>query len=144
MKAYDSAEFLRTPQATQAYMDEALATGDGAVIAHAIGTVARARGMTKVARKTGLSRESLYRSLSADGRPELATVIKVMGAMGFGLGTRVLVPAAVVRPGKTKRKIADKNADVIKGRPKTRPAKKVAKAAKATSGKAGRRSITAA
>ena len=84
---YDSAEFLRTSEAVQHYMDEALATGDPSFIAQALGTVARAKSMTEIARKTGLSRESLYRALSADGHPELATILKVMAALDLRLAT---------------------------------------------------------
>jgi probable addiction module antidote protein len=84
---YDSAEFLHTSEAVQHYMDEALATGDPALIAHALGTVARAKSMTEISRKTGLSRESLYRALSADGHPELATIMKVLKALDLRLST---------------------------------------------------------
>lgn len=85
---YDSAEFLKNPEAIQHYMDEAFATGDPAFIAHALGTVARAKSMTEIARKTGLSRESLYRALSAGGRPELTTIMKVLSALDLQLSTQ--------------------------------------------------------
>jgi probable addiction module antidote protein len=86
--SYDSAEFLKNPEAIQHYMDEAFATGDPAFIAHALGTVARAKSMTEIARKTGLSRESLYRALSADGHPELTTILKVLSALDLQLSTQ--------------------------------------------------------
>lgn len=60
-------------------------TNDPAAVARAIGTVARARGMTEIARSTGLGRESLYRALGSEGNPELATLLKVMKALGLGL-----------------------------------------------------------
>lgn len=82
---YDSAEFLGTPEAVAAYMDEALESNDAALISHALGVVARAKSMTEIARKTGLSRESLYRALSAEGKPELGTVMKVLAALDLQL-----------------------------------------------------------
>jgi probable addiction module antidote protein len=84
-KEFDEAEFLETEADVAAYVTEALATGDAALIAHALGAIARARGMTRIARETGLSRESLYRALSADGNPELVTVLKIMEALGLRL-----------------------------------------------------------
>lgn len=72
----------------QAAMNEALATGDPKAIVEALGNLARSRGMTQVARETGLAREGLYRALSADGNPEFATVIRVLNAMGFQLAAR--------------------------------------------------------
>ncbi len=81
----DAAELLKTPQEAAAYLEEAFADGDPAFIAAALGDAARARGMAWVASETGLSRESLYRALSKDGNPELATVLKVMDALGLRL-----------------------------------------------------------
>ncbi|MGH6955865.1 MAG: addiction module antidote protein [Caulobacteraceae bacterium] len=83
---YDSAEFLDTPEAVAAYVDEAFATGDAAFIAKALGVAARAKGMSEVARQAGLSRESLYRALRAEGNPEFVTVLKVAQALGLRLG----------------------------------------------------------
>src|SRR5271163_3193887 len=80
---YDSATYLNSKEAVQAYMEEAVATHDPAFIAEALGTIARARGMSQVAKKTGMSRESLYKALSAEGNPELGTVIRVMNALGL-------------------------------------------------------------
>ena len=80
---YDSAEYLDSTEAINAYMEEALATDDPAFIAKALGTIARAHGMSQIARKTGLSRESLYKALSAEGNPEFGTVIRVMQALGL-------------------------------------------------------------
>lgn len=82
---YDTAEFLDSEELVAAYLDEALASGDARIIAEAIGTVARARGMTQVAKDAGVSRENLYRALSADGNPELATVLRVITALGLRL-----------------------------------------------------------
>jgi probable addiction module antidote protein len=67
------------------YLDAAFESGDTSRIAEALGDVARARGMTKIAKATGLAREQLYKTLSAEGKPELSTVLKVMAALGGGL-----------------------------------------------------------
>ena len=82
---YDSAEYLNTSEAVSAYMEEAMATADPALIAKALGTIARARGMSQVAKKAGLSRESLYKALGTEGNPEFGTVIRVMRALGLKL-----------------------------------------------------------
>ncbi|MBV5273550.1 MAG: putative addiction module antidote protein [Lamprocystis purpurea] len=84
---YDVAEHLRTPEEMAAYLDAWLeeAPDDPAGIARALGAIARAKGMTQVAKDAGLSRESLYRALSADGNPSFATVLKVTKALGLQL-----------------------------------------------------------
>jgi probable addiction module antidote protein len=82
-RPYDSAEYLDSGEAIQAYMEEALETNDPAFIAKALGTIARARGMSQIAKKAGLSRESLYKALSTEGNPEFGTVIRVMRALGL-------------------------------------------------------------
>jgi probable addiction module antidote protein len=84
---YDVAEQLRTPEEMAAYLDAWLeeAPEDAAGIARALGDIARAKGMTQVAKDAGLSRESLYRALSADGNPSFATVLKVARALGVKL-----------------------------------------------------------
>ena len=80
---YDSAEYLKTPEDVAAYLEAAFEDGDAAVITHALGVVARAEGMTEIAKQAGLTRASLYKALSADGRPEFATVLKVVQALGL-------------------------------------------------------------
>lgn len=80
---YDSADYLNTPEDIAAYLEAAFEDGDAAVITHALGVVARAEGMTEVAKQAGLTRASLYKALSADGRPEFATVLKVVQALGL-------------------------------------------------------------
>ena len=82
--AYDVAEQLRTPEEMAAYLDAWLeeAPEDAAGIARALGDIARAKGMTQVARDAGLSRESLYKALSENGNPSFATVLKVARALG--------------------------------------------------------------
>lgn len=84
-RAFDPAEYLDDDAAIAAYLSEALETGDEAFVADALGVVARARGMSDVAREAGVSRESLYRALSAGGNPELATVLRVVRALGLKL-----------------------------------------------------------
>lgn len=85
--AYDVAEQLRSPEEMAAYLDAWLteAPDDIADIARALGDIARARGMTQVARDAGLSRESLYKALSENGNPSFATVLKVAKALGVRL-----------------------------------------------------------
>src|SRR4051794_10987747 len=84
---YDVAEHLRTPEEMAAYLDAWFeeAPDDAAGIAKALGDIARAKGMTQVAKDAGLSRESLYRALSADGNPSFATILKVARALGVKL-----------------------------------------------------------
>ncbi|HJU16906.1 MAG TPA: addiction module antidote protein [Stellaceae bacterium] len=93
-KAFDAATYLEAEEDVAAYMTEALASGDAAIVAHALGAVARARGMSRIARETGLSRESLYRALSADGNPELATVLRIIDAIGLRLTAEPATKAA--------------------------------------------------
>jgi probable addiction module antidote protein len=88
--AFDPAEHLRTPRAMAAFLDEAMAGGDIAEITSALGVIARARGMTELARETGVKRESLYRALGADGNPELATLLKVVKALGLRLTAKAV------------------------------------------------------
>ncbi len=84
---YDVAEHLRTPEEMAAYLDAWLdeAPDDAAGIAKALGDIARAKGMSQVAKDAGLSRESLYRALRAGGNPSFATVLKVARALGVKL-----------------------------------------------------------
>jgi len=84
---YDLAEHLRTPEEMAAYLEACLeeANGDAAFIAKALGDIARAKGMTQVARDAGLSRESLYKALSGERSPGFDTILKVVGALGLKL-----------------------------------------------------------
>ena len=84
---YDVAEHLRTPEEMAAYLEACLneAEGDAAFIAKALGDIARARGMTQVARDTGLSPESLYKALSGERSPDFDTILKVVNALGLRL-----------------------------------------------------------
>ena len=86
---FDPAHYLDDARSLAAYLSEALATGDSAFVADALGVVARAKGMAKVAAQAGLSRESLYRALSPEGNPEFGTVLGVLKALGMRLEVRV-------------------------------------------------------
>ena len=84
---YDVAEYLRTPEEMAAYLEACLeeANGDAAFVAKALGNIARAKGMTQVARDAGLSRESLYKALSGERSPGFDTILKVISALGLKL-----------------------------------------------------------
>lgn len=84
---YDVAEHLRTPQEMAAYLEACLeeACGDAAFVAKALGDIARAKGMSQVARDAGLSRESLYKALSGERSPDFSTILKVVNALGISL-----------------------------------------------------------
>lgn len=84
-RPWDPSDHLETDEDIVAYLEAAFEDGDPALIAAALGDVARARGMTKVATDAGLGRESLYKALSPNGNPEFATVLKVMQALGLRL-----------------------------------------------------------
>jgi probable addiction module antidote protein len=84
-RPWDPAEHLHTDEDMAAYLKAALEDGDAALIAAALGDIARAKGMTQLARATGLGRESLYKALSPLGNPEFATIMKVVGALGLRL-----------------------------------------------------------
>lgn len=82
---WDAAEHLKTDEDMAAYLGAALEDGEPVLITHALGAIARAKGMTQLARDTGLGRESLYKALSDEGNPEFATVMKVVRALGLRL-----------------------------------------------------------
>lgn len=88
---YDVAEHLRTPEEMAAYLEACIevADGDAAFIAKALGDIARAKGMSQVARDAGVSRESLYKALSGDRVPNFDTILKVMKALGLKLNAEV-------------------------------------------------------
>ena len=85
LTTFDPAELLTSDEAIAAFMADAFESGDAGYIAHALGVVARARGMTEIAKETGLSREQLYRSFSEHGNPTLKTTLSVMKALGVEL-----------------------------------------------------------
>lgn len=85
IRQFDAAEHLRDEGEIIAYLEAALSEDDPKLLTVALGNVARAKGMTEVARKTGLTREALYRALSPAGNPEFATIFRVLHAMGLRL-----------------------------------------------------------
>lgn len=84
-RPFDAVNYLKTEDDMAMYLEAALEDGHPAVVAAVLGDIARAKGMTNVARKAGLGRESLYKALSASGNPELGTVLKVIRALGLEL-----------------------------------------------------------
>ena len=89
LTTYDPAEDLSSDEAISTFMAEAFQTSDAGYIAHALGVVARAKGMAQIAGQTGLSREQLYRSFSENGNPTLKTTLAVMRALGLELTARM-------------------------------------------------------
>lgn len=89
LTAFDPAELLTSDEAIATFMGDALESGDAGYIAHALGVVARTRGMSEIAKETGLSREQLYRSFSDRGNPTLKTTLAVMKALGIELTAKV-------------------------------------------------------
>jgi len=82
---YDTAVLLKTKKDVMAYLNAVFEEDDPALIAHALGVVARAEGMAEIAKQAGLTRPSLYKALSENGRPEFSTVLKVLRALGLKL-----------------------------------------------------------
>jgi probable addiction module antidote protein len=93
---YDVADHLRTPEEMAAYLEVCLdeANGDAAFIAKALGDIARAKGMSQVARDAGLSRESLYKALSGERSPDFDTILKVIEALGLKLHAQAALATA--------------------------------------------------
>ena len=92
---FDPAEYLDNDEAIQSYIDEAVATGHAGFIADSLGVVARAKGMSYLAKTTGLSRESLYRSLSENGNPNLKTLLAVCSALGVTINIGQQPPSTI-------------------------------------------------
>jgi probable addiction module antidote protein len=84
-RLWDVSEHLENEEDMVAYLEAALQEGDPALVAAALGDIARAKGITQISRDTGLGRESLYKALSPEGNPELGTVLKVIRALGLRL-----------------------------------------------------------
>ena len=85
LSVFDPAEYLDSEEMIAAYLNEMLEEGNPALIAQALGDVARARGMTDIAKETGIAREVLYKALRPDSSPRLETIMKVMKAVGLRL-----------------------------------------------------------
>jgi probable addiction module antidote protein len=90
---FDAARYLTTPEAQTELLNDALASGNAAYVAQALGVIARARGMTEIAREAGVTREALYKSLSDEGDPRLTTLLGVIRALGVTLSAHIK-PAA--------------------------------------------------
>lgn len=91
---YDTADYLKTEDDITAYLDAVMEDGDPALIAAALGDVARARNLSQLAREVGMSRQGLDKALSGEGNPTLATVMKVAQALGIRLTFKPAQPAA--------------------------------------------------
>lgn len=92
---FDAADLIESPEAAAVFMADALETGDAGYVAHALGVLARARGMKTVADAAGLGRESLYKALREDANPKFETVLKVVHALGLRLTAAPAEPEAV-------------------------------------------------
>lgn len=90
---FDAARYLTSIEAQLELLNDALASGEAPYVAQALGVIARARGMTKVAREAGVTREALYRALSEDGDPRLTTLLGVARALGVSLSAVVKTAA---------------------------------------------------
>lgn len=84
-RRWDAVDYLKSDEDMAAYLEAALEDGDPALFTAALGDIARAKGMSEIARETGLGRESLYKALSPDGNPEFATILKVIRSLGLKL-----------------------------------------------------------
>lgn len=85
LRDFDVSKYIDTPEAEFELLADAIDTGDASYFAHALGIIARARGMTEIAVKSGITREALYRALSSEGDPKLKTLFSVTKAMGYKL-----------------------------------------------------------
>jgi len=97
---WDAAAHLKTDEDIANYLEAVFEEGDAALVAAALGDIARAKGMTKIARATGLGRESLYKALAPEGNPQFATVMSILRALGLTLSPR---PAGKARAAKRRR-----------------------------------------
>lgn len=92
--AWDASDHLETKEDIAAYLEAALEEGDPSLMAAALGDIARSKGMTQIARETGLGRESLYKALSSAGNPEFSTILKVLQSLGLRLQVVSISPSA--------------------------------------------------
>jgi probable addiction module antidote protein len=98
IRPFDMANYLTCEEDVAEYLRQVLEDGDPVELGAALGDIARARGMTQLARDTGLSRESLYKSLSGERAPNSDTLFKVIKALGFQLTLAAVAPAAPAKP----------------------------------------------
>jgi probable addiction module antidote protein len=92
LEDFDPAEYITSDEAAAAYITQALATNDAAIFAAAIGDIARARGMSDIAKAAGLGRESLYKALRPNSQPRMETMTRVLGALGVRLVAEAIGP----------------------------------------------------
>ena len=120
---FDPAEYIASDEAAAAYITQALETNDAAVFAAAVGDVARARGMTEIAKLSGLAREGLYKALRPNSQPRMETITRVLGALGVRLVAQVIpaeqraqpdVPRAAPKLSATKSALAPAKKSVAK------------------------------
>lgn len=97
LKAFDPAAYLSDAESVAVYLEDMMESGNPALFVDALGVVARSKGMTEVAKKAGVGRQSLYKSLRKDGKPEFLTVLKILAALGLQLSVQP-APKAVARP----------------------------------------------
>jgi probable addiction module antidote protein len=96
-RRFDAASYLDTEERQAAYIAAALETGDAGFVRDALGLVAKARGMTRLAKAAGMNRESLYKALGENGNPEFGTVMRIVGALGLSLTAHRAVPKRASR-----------------------------------------------
>ena len=94
LEVFDPAQYIGSDVAAAAYINEALAANDAALLASAIGDVARARGMTEISKSAGITREALYKALRQNSHPRMETITRVLGAMGLRLMVEPITEAA--------------------------------------------------
>lgn len=104
---FDAAEYLTSPEAIAAYLNDAITNGNADELIAALGTVARAKGMSVIARDTGLGRESLYKALSGSANPAFATVNRVIKSLGLQMA---VTPARRGPRGQSRRKVSSRAA----------------------------------
>ncbi len=92
--SFDAAEYLGDAESQEVLIKDAFESGDPHYIAHALGIIARARGMTQLSRDSGVTREALYKALSKDGDPRLSTLTSVLSALGVKISADMAPPAA--------------------------------------------------
>jgi probable addiction module antidote protein len=127
LSPYDTAKFLHTPEDIADYLEAVFETYDGdyRLLIKALGTVARVRGMQKVADETGLQRQGLYKSLSEDGNPSFETVLKVMNAVGVELKPKPIArPRIRGRVGRTTKIGRSLRSKTANGDPLPKPSRK--------------------
>lgn len=139
LEDFDPAEYITSDEAAAAYITQALATNDAAIFAAAVGDIARARGMSEIAKTAGLGRESLYKALRPHSQPRMETMTRVLGALGvrlvaevIGSGKGAVTETAVIKSTAKK---------VVAAAPRSR-AKPAAAAAKAADDKASAKKIS--